>query len=83
LVASRFATKIVPIVQRWKKNNCRQFNGFFFGDVVKDFSAALLQGVGEARFKTSVRAGIWTQLDMNTPSVSWELPVDWSAPGNF
>jgi hypothetical protein len=25
-------------------------------------------------------AGIWTRLDMNTLSFSWELPEDWSAP---
>jgi hypothetical protein len=26
--------------------------------------------------KTSGRAGIWTQFDMNTLSFSWKLPVD-------
>jgi hypothetical protein len=30
----------------------------------------------EANANTSGRAGIWTQLDMNTLSVSWKLPVD-------
>ena len=31
----------------------------------------------EAKTKTSGRAGIWTQLDMNVLSFSWKLPVDW------
>jgi hypothetical protein len=30
----------------------------------------------EAKSKTSGRAGIWTQLDMNTLSFSWKPPVD-------
>jgi len=30
----------------------------------------------EANAKTSGRAGIWTQLDMNKISVSGKLPVD-------
>jgi hypothetical protein len=30
--------------------------------------------------KTSDRAGIWAQRDMNTLSFSWKLPVDWWAP---
>jgi hypothetical protein len=30
----------------------------------------------EANTKTSGRAGLWTQLDMNKLSVSWKLPVD-------
>jgi hypothetical protein len=34
----------------------------------------------EAETKTSGRAGIWTQLDMNKLSFSWKLPVDWWAP---
>jgi hypothetical protein len=34
----------------------------------------------EAKTKTSGRAGIWTQLDMNILSFSWKLPVDWWAP---
>jgi hypothetical protein len=34
----------------------------------------------EAPVKTSGPAGVWTQFDMNTLSVSWKLPVDRSAP---
>ncbi len=34
------------------------------------------RGNAEANIKTSGRAGIWTQLDMNTLSFSWKLPVD-------
>jgi hypothetical protein len=34
----------------------------------------------EAKFKTSGRAGAWTNLDMKILSVSWKLPVDWWAP---
>jgi hypothetical protein len=34
----------------------------------------------EANAKTSGRAEIWTQLDMNRLSFSWKLPVDWWAP---
>jgi hypothetical protein len=30
----------------------------------------------KTKTKTSGRAGIWTQLDMNTLSFSWKLPVD-------
>jgi hypothetical protein len=30
----------------------------------------------EAETTTSGRAGIWTQLDMNTLSLSWKPPVD-------
>jgi hypothetical protein len=30
----------------------------------------------EAKTKTSGRAGIWTQFDMNTLSFSWKPPVD-------
>jgi hypothetical protein len=34
----------------------------------------------EAKTKTSGRAGIWTQLDMDILSFSRKLPVDWWAP---